>query len=132
MPALGCSAPFFIVTDLRASLEFYRARLGFVVTYTGGGGVDAGEDYFAIVERDAAMIMLKEIGAEVRPLPNHTRHEWARWDAYICASDPDALYQEYIIRSVPIHRALADTSDKLRAFEVRDNNGYVICFGRPV
>jgi len=31
-----------------------------------------------------------------------------------------------------MHRELADTTDELRAFEVIDNNGYVLCFGRPV
>jgi hypothetical protein len=30
-----------------------------------------------------------------------------------------------------MHRPLADTSDGLRAFEIIDNSGYVICFGRP-
>jgi hypothetical protein len=31
-----------------------------------------------------------------------------------------------------MHRELADTTDGLRAFEVIDNNGYVLCLGRPV
>jgi hypothetical protein len=30
-----------------------------------------------------------------------------------------------------MHRKLADTNDGLRAFEITDNNGYVLCFGRP-
>jgi uncharacterized glyoxalase superfamily protein PhnB len=77
------------------------------------------------------MLMLKHITAEVHPQPNHKRHEWARWDAYINASDPDALYREYVAAGAPIHRELADTDDGLRAFEVIDNNGYVLCFGRP-
>ena len=29
------------------------------------------------------------------PARNHTRHEWARWDAYIYAMDPDALFDEF-------------------------------------
>ena len=31
-----------------------------------------------------------------------------------------------------MHRPLADTGDGLRAFEIKDNSGYVICFGRPI
>jgi catechol 2,3-dioxygenase-like lactoylglutathione lyase family enzyme len=123
-------APFFVVDDLQPSLDFYRERLGFEVTYRGGGDGES-EDFFGIVERDGVMIMLKAIGADVHPQPNRTRHEWARWDAYVKTSDPDALYQEYTARSVPMHRALADTGDGLRAFEIVDNSGYVICFGRP-
>jgi hypothetical protein len=31
-----------------------------------------------------------------------------------------------------MHRDLADTNDGLRAFEIADNNGYVLCFGHPL
>jgi len=34
-------------------------------------------------------------------------------------------------RAVPIHEPSNDTGDGLRAFEITDNNGYVLCFGRP-
>ena len=54
-----------------------------------------------------------------------------RWDAYIYTPDPDSLYREYVSRSVPMNKPLADTEDGLRAFEVIDNNGYVLCFGKP-
>ena len=77
------------------------------------------------------MISLKAIVPEIHPQPNYSRHEWARWDAYIHTSDPDSLYQEYVGRAVPMHQHSKDTEDGLRAFEVIDNNGYVLCFGRP-
>jgi len=35
-------------------------------------------------------------------------------------------------KQVPMYRELGDTSDGLRAFEITDNSGYVLCFGRPV
>jgi len=123
-------APFFIVDDLQPSLDFYRNKLGFEITYTGGGQGQS-KDFFGIVQRDGVMIMLKRITPEIHPQPNHSRHEWARWDAYVHTSDPDALYREFVGKIVPIHRELADTSDGLRAFEVIDNSGYVLCFGRP-
>ena len=127
---LNCIAPFFIVDDLQRSLDFYVSKLGFEITYTGGGdGEDP--DFFGIVQRDGVMLMLKAITPEIHPQPNHSRHEWARWDAYINASDPDSLYAEYLAREVPMHSKLADTNDGLRAFEVIDDSGYVLCFGRP-
>ena len=129
-PTLNTIAPFFVVDDIQASLDFYRSKLGFEITYTGGGNGD-GEDYWGIVQRDGVMIMLKAITPEIHPQPNHSRHEWARWDAYVHTSDPDSLYSEYVANAVPMHRPLADTSDGLRAFEIIDNSGYVICFGRP-
>ncbi len=130
MPTLNAIAPFFIVDNLQASLDFYCSKLGFQVAYTGGGnGVD--EDFYGMVQRDGVMIMLKAITPEIHPQPNHSRHEWARWDAYVYTPDPDSLYSEYVAKAVPMHRPLADTSDGLRAFEIIDNSGYVICFGRP-
>jgi hypothetical protein len=56
----------------------------------------------------------------------------ARWDAYAFVSDPDSLHAEFLTIDVPIYRELASTGGGLRAFEITDNNGYVLCFGRPV
>jgi hypothetical protein len=122
--------PFFIVDDLHASLEFYCSKLGFEILYSGGGDIPS-ENFWGIVGRDGVMIMLKHIAPEIHPQPNHSRHEWAPWDAYVNTSDPDSLYAEYVGRGVPMHSQLADTGDGLRAFEVIDNSGYVLCFGRP-
>jgi catechol 2,3-dioxygenase-like lactoylglutathione lyase family enzyme len=121
--------PFFIVDSLAATLAFYQSKLGFDVHHKGG---DDGEDFWAIVGRDRVWFMLKAITPEVHPQPNHSRHEWAAWDAYIVTDDPDSLYAEFVGRDVPMHRELANTNDGLRAFEIIDNNGYVLCFGRPV
>jgi catechol 2,3-dioxygenase-like lactoylglutathione lyase family enzyme len=127
---LNSVTPFFIVDNLSETLEFYQSRLGFKRLYEQGEG--NGDDFFAIVGRDQIMLMLKHITPDVHPQPNHSRHEFARWDAYIFTSDPDSLYTEFLSRQVPIHRKLDNTSDGLRAFEIADNNGYVLCFGRPV
>jgi catechol 2,3-dioxygenase-like lactoylglutathione lyase family enzyme len=128
---LNSVAPFFIVDDLAATLAFYQSKLEFDIVYKGGAEGN-GDDYFAIVGRDQVRLMFKAITPEVCPMPNHSRHQWARWDAYIASDDPDALYSEFVGREVPIHREPANTTDGLRAFEIIDNNGYVLCFGRPV
>ena len=130
MSTLNSIAPFFIVDDLPASLDFYRNQLGFEIPFRGGDGQN-GKDFWGMVQRDGAMIMLKAIAPGIHPQPNSSRHEWARWDAYVHTPDPDSLYQEFLGRGVPMHRALEDTGDGLHAFEVKDNSGYVLCFGRP-
>ncbi len=127
---LNSVTPFFIVDDLGATLEFYQSRLRFNVIHKGGDG--QGGDFWAIIGRDQVMLMFKHITPEVHPQPNRSRHEWARWDAYIFASDPDSLYTEFMDREVPIHRKLANTDDGLRAFEITDNSGYVLCLGCPI
>jgi catechol 2,3-dioxygenase-like lactoylglutathione lyase family enzyme len=122
--------PFFIVDDLAATLEFYQSRLGFQVLHQGGDG--KGDNFWAIVARDQVMLMFKHITSDVHPRPNHSQHEWARWDAYILTDDPDSLHAEFIAKGVLMHRDLSNSFDGLRAFEITDNNGYVLCFGRPV
>src|SRR5690242_16566446 len=117
VPTLHSIAPFFIVDSLQATLDFYCSKLGFEIEHKGGGDGHS-EDFWAFVRRDGVMIMLKQIAPEIRSQPNHSRHEWARWDAYINTSDPDALYEEYVSRSIPMHQELKDTEDGLRAFEV--------------
>src|SRR5215472_2723681 len=114
---LNTVAPFFIVDDLGPTLDFYQSKLGFNVLYKGGGDGVA-EDFYAGLGRDRAMIMVKAIAPGIHPVPNYTRHEWARWDAYIGTDDPDSLYAEFVAKGVPVHRDLADTSDGLRAFEI--------------
>ena len=126
MTNLTYISPFFIVTSLKTSVSFYVDKLGFEIRYIG----PPDDPFWAIVGRDNISIMLKAIAPDVKPVPNHTRHEWARWDAYVHTSDPDSLYSEYVANAVPMHRPVADTSDGLRAFEIIDNSGYVICFGR--
>lgn len=123
-------APFFIVDDLTEAVGFYETKLGFHVCHKGG---DAhGNDFWALVARDQVAVMLKHITPELHPTPNPSRHEWAAWDAYIFTDDPDSLYAEFLRKHVPVRRPLSNTADGLRAFEITDSSGYVLCFGMPV
>ncbi len=119
-------SPFLIVRNVSAAVSFYRDRLDFEVTFQ----QPQQDPFFGIVRRDGAMIMLKHVGAD--PLPNHMRHEWARWDAYFYVSEPDALAAEFSSRGVDFLEPLRDTEDNLRGFEIEDPDGYVLFFGRPV
>lgn len=125
-PAIGGISPFFIVGDMAATLAFYRDDLGFEVTFLAESPDDP---YFAIVERDRAMILLKSV--EAPPLPNPKRDASARWDAYVYVPDPDALAAEFASRGVAFSEPLKDTHDGLRGFEIEDVNGYVLFLGRP-
>jgi uncharacterized protein (TIGR02145 family) len=78
------------------------------------------DPFFAMVGRDQISIMLKEIATDVKAIPNHRRHEWARWDAYIYTADPDMLFEEYRSRGVVFRQPIRDDDDGLRGFEVMD------------
>ena len=117
-------SPFFIVQDLQASIAFYRERLGFQVDFQG----PPDDVYYAGVSRDGVGIMLKAITPEVLPRPNHTRHEWARWDAYIYTLDPDPLFEEFRQHGVSFVKELSFIDDGLWGFEITDADGYVLAF----
>lgn len=124
LKSLVSISPFFIVRDLPTSIAYYVERLGFQVEFQG----PEGDPYYAGVTRDGIGIMLKAIVPEVLPCPNHTRHEWARWDAYIYTLDPDALYEEFRQRQVSFVKPLSFIDDGLWGFEVSDADGYVLAF----
>jgi catechol 2,3-dioxygenase-like lactoylglutathione lyase family enzyme len=124
-PLLRSIAPFWIVRDVLRTIDFYRDRLGFELTFLGPDG----DPYFAILEREGAWLMVKAILPEVQATPNPTRHPWARWDAFISTPEPDRLAADFSARGLDVHAE--DNDDGLRGFEVKDPDGYVIYFGRP-
>lgn len=124
--SLGKISPFFIVGELAPSVAFYE-QVGFEVRH-----LSPEEDpFFAIVGRDDTQILLKEITEEINPLPNSTRHPWARWDAFVSVENPDALAAEFAEVNIRFAREIEDTGEGLRGFELRDNDGYILFFGRP-
>jgi catechol 2,3-dioxygenase-like lactoylglutathione lyase family enzyme len=128
-PEISSIAPFFIVKNVPAAMRFYRDRLGFDITFQGPSDDDI---FFGIVQRGAAMIMLKDVGVD--PVPNCTREikkGIARWDAYLHVPDPDALAAEFSSRDVEFVQPIKDDDDGLRGFEVKDADGYILFFGRP-
>ena len=128
--SLGHISPFFIVSDVPRAIKFYEERLGFETRFL----VPDEEPVFAIVGRNSVQVYLKEVSDDSRrisPQPNHTRHPWAPWDAFVFLADPDSLAAEFASRGVTFHNEIQDTDDGLRGFEVCDSDGYVLFFGRP-
>jgi len=117
-------SPFFIVKDLQASIAYYVERFGFQLDFQGPDG----DVYYGQVSRDGIGIFLKTILPDVLPCPNHTRHGWARWDAYIYTLGPDALFDEFRQRGVSFVKELSFIDDGLWGFEVSDADGYVLAF----
>lgn len=123
---LASISPFFIVKDLQASISHYVERFGFTLDFQG----PPGDVYYGHVSRDGIGVMLKAILPDVLPVPNHTRHEWARWDAYIYTLDPDSLFEEFKQRGASFVKELSFIDAGLWGFEVTDADGYVLAFFR--
>jgi hypothetical protein len=119
--------PFWVVRDVLVSVAFYRDRLGFHVDFLG----PEGDPFFCLLSRGNTRLMLKAIVPDVQAVPNHTRHEWSPWDAYVNTDDPDALAAEFVARGVTLRAPVAVNGDNLRGFEIEDPDGYVIYFGKP-
>ena len=118
--------PFFIVENLQVSIACYVQRFGFQLDFQGPDG----DPYYGRVSRDGVGIMLKAILPDVLPRPNRSRHEWARWDAYIHALDPDTLFDEFSRRGASFVTQLSFVDEGLWGFEVSDADGYVLAFAR--
>jgi len=123
---LASISPFFIVKDLQASIGYYIGRLGFQLDFQGPDE----DPYYGRVSRDGIGIMLKAILPDVLPCPNRTRHEWARWDAYIYTLDPDALFAEFSQRGASFVAELSFIDEGLWGFELTDADGYVLAFAQ--
>ena len=128
MSKLYFISPFFIVSNVTVSVAFYVTKLGFEVRYMG----PEGDPYFAMVGRGPVSLMLKAITADIKPMPNPTRHEGAAWDAYISTEDPDLLFEEFNQAGISFRQPIHNNSDGLRGFEITDADGYVLFFGHPI
>lgn len=119
-------SPFFITKNLQASMDFYVERFGFQRDFT---GPDRGA-FYGQVSRDGVAIFLKSISRDVLPVPNHTRHEWGPWDAYVYTLDPDVLFADLRQRGATFRRELGLLEPGLWGFTVTDADGYVLAFFR--
>ena len=133
LPRISGISPLFIVADVPAALSFYRDMLGFEVTFRDPTPED---EFFGIVRRDGAIIMIKALGAIsdgkeviVKPVPNYNREPAFSLDAYLEVPDPDALAEEYASRGVTFSVPLTDSDDGLRGFVIKDIDGYGLFFG---
>jgi catechol 2,3-dioxygenase-like lactoylglutathione lyase family enzyme len=87
--------PFFIVSHVPDTIAFYAEKLGFETAFA----QPRERPFFAIVQRDGAMLFVKS--GDAAPLPNPKRDPAMRWDAYCHTPDPDALAAEFTGRGAP-------------------------------
>ena len=74
--------------------------------------------------------MFKGIAHDVKPVPNHTLHKRALWDAYISTEESAMSFDEYRSNGAALITPIHDNNDNLRGFEIEDTEGYVF-FGPP-
>ena len=116
-------APHLIVADVVTSAEFYRDSLGFDFNRFWGEPPN-----FVILFRGSVQLMLSQDETNApQPLQN------GGFDAYIWLNQGiDKLFYEYKQKKVEIVEPLETTFFQMQQFLIKDNSGYVLCFGQEV
>ncbi|MDE0431041.1 MAG: VOC family protein [Caldilineaceae bacterium] len=123
-PNLIGSAPYFVVSDLAASLDYYCDVLGFTRPRLWGEPPN-----FAMPDRDGFIFMLKRVKNKEFIQPNRTRGGY--WDAYIWVRDAEALYNEFAAKGAEFAYGLTHQDEYNNIeFAVYDPDGYFIAFGQ--
>lgn len=120
------AAPYFPVTDVERSMNFYDQVLGFRCEYSAGVPLQ-----FAICSRDGLAIMLRRVDDSSVVVPNEK--QGGTWDAFFWVNDADALHSELSSKGADIaYGPLIQESYRMREFAVRDSDGHVLGFGQAL
>lgn len=123
---LRALAPYFLVKDLLASVEYYHQALGFNRPQLWGDPPE-----FAMPSRDGRVVMLKQAAAGMTILPNGTQK--GCWDAYFWVDGLDPLFAEMKSSGAVIEYEPCIQHDyDMKEFAVRDPDGYVLAFGEDL
>ena len=121
-------APYFAVTDVVATANYYRDQLGFQYERFWNEPPS-----FCMVQRNGIVIMLAQLEAPDAVRPNRLVDPGgSAWDAYVWIDDANALYAEFKSKGVKIAREICDQIYGCRDFDVEDCNGYRLCFGQDL
>jgi len=118
-------APVLLVRDIRASVEFWRDRVGFETDELYGDPPD-----FAMPTRDGVTIMLAQTPQGIDPPPPNWRVLDKCNQAYLWVDDANALYDELRERGAPIDFTIYDTPWGTREFGIQDLDEHDIAFGQ--
>jgi len=127
-------APQWIVEDVPTSVAFYRDKLGFAVEFLGDPPL------FAILRKDGITLMVRALPAAGMPRPNFVAFQRAgwhtdgaeAWDAYVWVENIDSFYEALRQKDIDFVKALTQTDHGTREFEIRDPDGYNLCFGQLI
>lgn len=118
------TAPYFVVRNLKESVEYYHRVLGFNMPKLWGD-----PPTFAMPSRDGFIFMLKQADSGADVTTSHDQSGY--WDAYVWINDADSLFAKFqedgaLIEYEPCIQEEYD----MKEFAVRDPDGHVIAFGQ--
>jgi len=118
------SAPVLLVSDVSASAEWYRDKLGFHYDKLWGD-----PPAFCILERDNFNLMLSQVKvkSDIKP---HWKIVEKVWNVYFWVNDVELIYNEFIKSGATIDYTLYVTPYNVKEFGINDPDGYDIAFGQ--
>jgi uncharacterized glyoxalase superfamily protein PhnB len=126
MPRVTGVAPFFLVADVVRAAEYYRDRLGFSIL----GYFFEEPPVFAMVGRNDQIVMLSLMRGG-RGGSNRS-HKNEALDAYFWVDDVGGLHAEFQQNGADIISPPQLRIYGTKELEVRDGDGYVLCFGQDM
>lgn len=118
-------APVLLVSDLVASVEYWKDKVGFAAR-TWGEPPD-----FAILKRDGAFLMLSQKPQDHEIVPNW-KIKSNLWNAYFWVDDARAMYDELVASGSNIDYHLCEQPYGVLEFGIQDLDGHDIAFGQDL
>ena len=123
-PILTGATPQLFVADLRASCDFFTAKLGFAVDFLHGEPL-----FYGQVSRDGVQIALRHVDRPVRDkVTIAMAADIDMLAASISVDDVAALYNEFQSAGAAFHQALRSEPRGARTFIVKDPDGNLLLF----
>lgn len=122
---LASAVPQFSVSDVLATVHYYRDRLGFAV-----GDLVADPPEWGAVGRDDVELFFNRLppGASSQP----RIRALGAYDAYFRLSGVDQLAAEFRERGAVIREGPTNRIYDVREVVIEDLNGLVLAFGEPI
>ena len=124
-PRLASAVPQFSVSDVLATVHYYRDRLGFAV-----GDLVADPPEWGAVGRDDVELFFSRLPAGASSHPRI--RALGAYDAYFRVSGIDQLAAEFRDRGAVIRDGPTNRVYDVREVVIEDLNGLVLAFGEPI
>jgi catechol 2,3-dioxygenase-like lactoylglutathione lyase family enzyme len=125
-PVLTSVAAQLFVADIKASCEFFTAKLGFVVDFIYGD-----PPFYGQVSRDHARFALRSVDEPVFTDLREREHLLSAAVTVATAKEIEQLFLDYETGGVRFHQALKAEPWGARTFVVADPDGNLILFAGP-
>src|SRR5262249_8736528 len=124
---LRATTPVFLVSDIAATMQWYRANLQF----EGRAVPETPPHNFGIIVKDDVEIFLQQLAGYVPP-DLYGQRDGGVWHAYVHVDDVRQLYETVSkARGVTMVYGLRDQDYGQTEFAIQDLNGYVLVFAEP-